>query len=212
MYTLDRIITWFDRFIVGVGKVAAWLGLFLMLVIMFDVISRAQDISIVSSTKLQELEWHLHGALFLLCLGFAYLKDAHVRIEVLRDRFSPRTRVWIEMFGSLLFVIPYSAIVVYWGYEFAEIAFRLGEESAQSGLSDRWIIKAMIPVGFLLLLMSGLTVTMKCIIFLFGPEELKAHAEFIAQTHHADMVEAGESPLDRNPTPPSEHDDYGGTR
>ena len=196
MNFIDKLASFLDSAVSLAGRAASWLAIALMLTIMLDVISRSQDFTVISSTKLQELEWHLHGALFLLALGFAYLKDAHVRIELVRDKLKPRTRVWIELLGAVLFVIPYSAIVVYWGYEFAELAFRLGETSAQSGLSDRWIIKGMIPLGFFLLLLSGVAVALKCILYLFGPEHLRQHAAFIAETHHADMIEAGEKPLD----------------
>ena len=196
MTFIDKLATGLDTIVSFIGKAASWLAIALMLTIMLDVISRSQGFTLVSSTKLQELEWHLHGALFLLVLGFAYLRDAHVRIELVRDKLKPRTRVWIELFGATLFVIPYSAIAVYWGYEFAEIAFRLGETSAQSGLSDRWIIKSMIPLGFLLLLLSGVAVALKCLLYLFGPEHLRQHAAFSADTHHAEMLEAGEQPLD----------------
>jgi len=192
MEFIDRLTINLDRFVSSMGRMASWLAIFLMLTIIFDVVSRAQQITLVSSTVLQELEWHFHGALFLLTLGFGYVKDAHVRIEILRDRFSPRTRVWIELLGCLLFVIPYSLIIIYWGYEFSEMSFMMGETSEQSGLSDRWIIKGMIPVGFFLLLLTGFAIVLKCILYLFGPEHLRKHAAFIAETHHADLVEAGE--------------------
>ena len=192
MNFVDRLTIALDRIVEWVGKAAAWLAIGLMLTIMLDVISRSQNITLVSSTKLQELEWHFHGALFLLTLGFGYLKDAHVRIEIIRDKMAPRTRVWIELFGSLLFVIPYSLIVIYWGFEFAEMSFQMGETSEQSGLSHRWIIKSMIPLGFITLLVAGFSVVLKCILYLFGPDHLRDHAAFIAETHHQDMIEAGE--------------------
>ena len=192
MAFLDRLTLLLDHFVAAMGRLASWLAIFLMLTIMFDVISRAQNITLVSSTILQELEWHFHGALFLLTLGFGYIKDAHVRIELLRDKFSPRTRVWIELIGSLIFVIPYCMIVIYWGWEFAEMSFLMGETSEQSGLSDRWIIKGMIPLGFFLLLLTGFAIVFKCILYLWGKEEQRQHAAFIAETHHADMIEAGE--------------------
>ncbi len=192
MAFLDRLTLLLDHFVAAMGRLASWLAIFLMLTIMLDVISRAQNITLVSSTILQELEWHFHGALFLLTLGFGYIKDAHVRIELLRDKFSPRTRVWIELIGSLIFVIPYCMIVIYWGWEFAEMSFLMGETSEQSGLSDRWIIKGMIPLGFFLLLLTGFAIVFKCILYLWGNEEQRQHAAFIAETHHADMIEAGE--------------------
>lgn len=195
MNFIDRIALGLDHIVVIIGKIASWLAIFLMIAIIVDVVSRSQQLNLMSSTKLQELEWHFHGALFLLCLGFGYIKDAHVRIELIRDHMNPRTRVWIEFIGCLLFVIPYCLIVIYWGYEFAEMSFRMGETSAQSGLSDRWIIKSMIPIGFFILMLSGLSIAGKCILYLWGPPELRAHAAFIAETHHADLIEAGEEPL-----------------
>lgn len=186
---LDRISTSLDGIVSAIGRLASWMAVFLMLVIIFDVVSRSQQISLVSSTKLQELEWHLHGTLFLLCLGFAYLKDDHVRIELIRDRMRPRTRVWIELTGNVLFLLPFAGIATYWGYEFAEMAFSLGETSAQSGLDHRWIIKGMIPLGSVFLFLSGIVVSLRCVLYLFGPERLRSHAAYIAETHHADLVE-----------------------
>jgi TRAP-type mannitol/chloroaromatic compound transport system permease small subunit len=196
MNFIDRLTVAIDGFVTFAGRASSWLAIGLMLAIILDVVSRSQGFSIVSSTKLQELEWHFHGSLFLLCMGFAYLKDAHVRIEIVRDKMKPRTRVWIELFGALLFVIPYSIIVIYWGFTFADMAWNTGETSAQSGLSDRWIIKGMIPAGFFFLLLAGIAVVLKCILYLFGPEHLRQHAAFIAETHHADLIEAGEEPRD----------------
>lgn len=195
MDLLDRISTALDRTVSAVGRLASWMSVFLMLAIIFDVVSRSQKISIVSSTKLQELEWHLHGTLFLLCLGFAYLKDSHVRIELIRDRMRPRTRVWIELIGNVLFLLPFAGITAYWGYVFAEMAFALGETSAQSGLDHRWIIKGMIPLGSILLFLAGVTVSLRCVLYLFGPEHLRDQAAYLAETHHADLVESVDDPL-----------------
>lgn len=193
MNTLERLSISLDRFVSAFGRLASWAALLLVFVIIFDVISRSQQITIISSTKLQELEWHLHGTLFLLCLGFAYLRDTHVRIELIRENLRPRTRIWIELIGNVFFMIPFALIAVYWGYKFAEMAFVLGESSAQSGLSDRWIIKGMIPLGSVLLLLAGISVTLKCVLYLFGPLESNSHAVYLAETHHADLTDSAES-------------------
>lgn len=194
MDLIDRISTALDATVSAIGRLASWLSVSLMLVIIFDVVSRSQKISIVSSTKLQELEWHLHGTLFMLCLGFAYLKDGHVRIELVRDRMRPRTRVWIELIGNVLFLLPFAGITTYWGYEFAELAFALGETSAQSGLDHRWIIKGMIPLGSAFLFLAGVAVSLRCVLYLFGPDHLRTHAAYLAETHHADLVESVDDP------------------
>lgn len=169
-----------DRFILAIGKIASLLFLPLMVVIVYDVIQR-KAISVdngfidtpfyLSSTVLQELEWHLHGALFLLTLGFAYVKDAHVRIELLRDRFPPRRKIRLEALGILLMLLPYCWFVVTYGWGFAERAYLTGEGSATNGMSGRWIIKAFVPAGFALFGLAGLSVLLKCAVRLGGSNE-----------------------------------------
>ena len=113
-------------------------------------------------TPLQELEWHLFFALVFLTLGSAYLADRHVRIDIVRDRISERTRAMIEIAGFFLALLPFSLIVLYLGTIPAWDAFVIGERSrAPLGLSQRWIIKSMIPIGALLLLLAGLVVTFR---------------------------------------------------
>ena len=76
---LEKIVTFF-------GKMGSWLAIPLIFIIIFDIVTRR--FFILGSTKLQEMEWHLHTALFLLVLGYAYLKDSHVRIEIVREKYS----------------------------------------------------------------------------------------------------------------------------
>jgi TRAP-type mannitol/chloroaromatic compound transport system permease small subunit len=142
----------------------------------------------IPSAQMQEMQWHLHGALFMLCLGFAYVKDAHVRIELVRDIMAPRTRVWVELLGAALFLFAYCAVLVRFGFNFTERAF-LGNESsaAPTGLPLRWIIKSMLPLGFVILGMTGVSAVLRCIVYLYGPENLKPLTNRYAQTHHADL-------------------------
>jgi len=199
MELLLKVSNGLKAFVIAVGRVAAWIALVLILVILFDVITRymkgsdwihnypgLQDFfhaidPYASSTKLQELEWHLHGALFLLCLGYAYLKDAHVRIELLRDNFSLRVRAWVEMAGIVLGLLFYCYVVITYGFDFAERAFVRNEgSSAMTGLPQRWIIKSFLPIGFFLLALAGLSVLLRCFVFLFGPPHLRDEAgEFL---------------------------------
>lgn len=128
-----------------------------MTTIIVDVIGRR--FFNVSSVSLQELEWHFHGALFLLCLGFTYMKDAHVRVDLFRDKFSSATNRWIEVIGCLLFLLPYCAVVIYFGIDFASKAYVAGEMSATAeGLPYRWVIKSFLPVGFFLLGLAGIAI------------------------------------------------------
>ena len=171
MHISDRLAS----LVIAVGRLAAWLSVGLMAIIIFDVITRR--FLVLGSTKLQEMEWHLHGALFLMTFGFAYLKDAHVRIELLRDRFSIRTRAWVEIVGILLCVIPYCALIVWYGIGFVERSFVQGEiSSALTGLPFRWIIKAFVPLGFFVLLIGGISLLLRCLVCLFGPPEWRDEA------------------------------------
>ncbi len=160
MAILKRIV---DLTVINTVYLGRFFLIALMVTIIFDVITRR--FLNVGSVTLQELEWHFHGALFLLCLGFTYLKDAHVRVDLFRDKFSVRTNRLIEIFGCLFFLLPYCAVVIYFGIDFAAIAYSAGEMSANTeGLAFRWIIKACLPLGFLLLGLAGLSI-------LLGPRQ-----------------------------------------
>ena len=175
MDTLIKVSDALNRFVIAVGKLAAWLAIPLMLVIIFDVVSRR--FFVLGSTKLQELEWHLHAVLFLLCFAFAYVKDSHVRIELLRERFSGRARAWIEIFGMVFFLAPYCYIILYFGYDFVLRSYLSHEvSSALTGLTHRWIIKAFVPLGFALLALAGLSSILRNLVYLFGPERLRERA------------------------------------
>lgn len=150
-----------------------------------------------SSTRVQEMEWHLHAALFLLVLGYAYIKDTHVRIELVRDKMRPRTRVWVELAGSLLFMVPYCYVVMKYGIENATRSFDIGESSAAlTGLPHRFIIKSMLPLGFALIALAGLAVAMRCIVYLFGPASLQRQANYYAHSHQNPAQSEDDLPAD----------------
>ena len=166
---LNAVTTW-------TGRIGAWISVPLMIIIVFDVITRR--FLVLGSTKLQEGEWHLHAVLFLLCLGFAYLRNAHVRISLVHERFSPKVRRWIEFIGCLIFAIPYCAIVFYFATDFVERSWAVGEASdSATGLPYRWAIKAFLPAGMLLLGLAAIAVLLRKFVELFGPPELRPAAE-----------------------------------
>jgi TRAP-type mannitol/chloroaromatic compound transport system permease small subunit len=171
MARLTRVADALDRVVVAVGQVAAWAGLALVLVTVFDVATRNLSQSswealrrfsetqqrVFGSTMLQDLEWHLHAVLFLFCLGYAYVKGAHVRIDILSERLPARARRWIEIAGICLFLLPFCALVTVYGVEFAAASFVQDEGSASGGgLPHRWLIKSALPLGILLLAASGI--------------------------------------------------------
>ncbi|MBL4789322.1 MAG: TRAP transporter small permease subunit [Kordiimonadaceae bacterium] len=160
-----------------IGKKAVWLLLVLMIVIVTDITLRRWFV--IGSAKLQELEWHLHGALFLLCLGWAYTKNAHVRIELFSERFSNRGAATIEFIGCLLFLLPYVAAILYFGTVYTAYSVSYNEASASAtGLPFRWIIKSVIVLGFGVLGLAGLSRLIESALFLFGPKTIAEQTSF----------------------------------
>lgn len=189
MERLVRVSEGLDRVIVRIGKIAAWAGLALIAVTIFDVITRR--FLVLGSTKLQELEWHLHVILFAFCLGYAYLKDAHVRIDLVREQLSMRVQWWLEILGCLLFLLPFCGLVVWYGIDFVERSFATNEVSASAtGLTHRWIIKSSIPLGFTLLALAAVAILLRKLVELFGPEELRRRVHNIeeAEAEHLDDI------------------------
>jgi TRAP-type mannitol/chloroaromatic compound transport system permease small subunit len=180
---LLRLACRIEKAVVRIGRLAAWAGLFLVLVTIFDVVTRnfsqsswevLRNLSNAQqkwfgSTLLQELEWHLHTVLFLFCLGYAYIKGAHIRIDVFREKFSDSTKAWIEIAGLLLFLLPFCFLVITFAIDFAISSYLQHEGSASGGgLPHRWIIKASLPVGLILLACSGIAILLKQIVLLTG--------------------------------------------
>ncbi|WP_417804706.1 TRAP transporter small permease subunit [Thalassospira lucentensis] len=188
MEALLKVSDGIDAIVTRIGKWASLLAIPLMLTIIYDVIQR--KFGGQGSIKLQELEWHLHTGLFMLCFGFGYIRDSHVRIELIRDNLRPRTRAIVEMIGGIICVLPFCALVLYFGFDFVARSFDAHEVSASTtGLTHRWIIKSTIPIGFGLLAMAGLSVFLKCFVFVFGPTDLHKRAGYYVGTHHADLGE-----------------------
>lgn len=183
MDALLNISRTLDSFCSRIAKLAVWLIPILMLVIVSDVTLRRWFV--IGSTKLQELEWHLHGALFLLCLGWTYLRGGHVRIELLSEKWTPRTRAWVELTGTLVFLMPYIIAILYFGADYVVYSWAYNEASSSpTGLTDRWIIKSMILVGFSLLGLAATAKLADCFVFLFGSDE-QSHATRFAKTNKA---------------------------
>jgi TRAP-type mannitol/chloroaromatic compound transport system permease small subunit len=102
--------------------------------------------------EFEELQWHLYALGFLAGLSYGVQADAHIRVDVVSERLSPRTRAWIDLYGTLLLLLPFVALIVVYGVPFAWHAWESGEISpSPGGLPYRWIIKASLPLGFALL-------------------------------------------------------------
>ncbi|MDG2268017.1 MAG: TRAP transporter small permease subunit [Alphaproteobacteria bacterium] len=179
--TLLKISSKLENILEAIGKLGAWLSLPLIGIIMFDIISR--KFFVLGSTKLQEMEWHLHAALFLLALGYAYLKNSHVRIEVIREGFSTKLKAILEVIGVIIFILPYTGLIVWFGIDFVSRSYGLQEvSSALTGLSHRWVIKAFVPMGMAFLWLAGISVLLRNISYLIG---LKSNNQILIDTSQA---------------------------
>jgi TRAP-type mannitol/chloroaromatic compound transport system permease small subunit len=206
MRGLIRFSNALERVVVWVGQTSAWVLVILIGVIMFDVITRkiywTQQLILnswahdyMSSTKLQEWEWHLHTVVFLLALGYAYAKNAHVRVDLVREKLGIRKQVWLELIGCLLFLLPYSALVFYFGTSFVEQAWTSNEGSAaMTGLSNRWIIKSFILAGMALAFLSGVSSAIRQILWLIAPE-LRPQIQLNQLTGEAAEIEEARAKL-----------------
>lgn len=156
MHQLLRICDSIDRFLQIIGKAASVLLLVLAGIIVFDVFTRGTTWA--NSTRLQELEWHVHAAICFFVFAFALTNDRHVRVELLRDHWSARRRAVVEILGILFLFLPMVLVVLYYSTLLANNAWVSGEASpSATGLSHRWIIKSCQPIGFALLLLAGLS-------------------------------------------------------
>ena len=181
MNTLHAIAKHLNRFVTAIGKAAAWASIALIAVILADVILRRYFV--IGSAKLQELEWHLHGTLFLLTLGFAYLHGAHVRIEILREKWSARTKAWVELAGILIFLLPFTLTAIWFGVDYVKMSYLNHEVSASlTGLPYRWIIKSMLVAGLGLLTLAGISQALLLVLYLFGPDAIARKLDLHAIT------------------------------
>jgi TRAP-type mannitol/chloroaromatic compound transport system permease small subunit len=179
-----RVSDGLRSFVDFVGRWGSWLILPLILVTVFDVTARklvwiqiwlVEHLGrIFESTLLQELEWHFHTALFALVLGYGYIYNTHVRVDLVRETLSFRKKAWLEFLGLTFFLIPYCAIVIYFALIYAYDSWAISEISAsQVGLSHRWIIKSVLVFGLVVAAISGVAVWLQVAIVLWGPQDIR---------------------------------------
>ncbi|MCZ6658953.1 MAG: TRAP transporter small permease subunit [Gammaproteobacteria bacterium] len=161
--SLSRAI---DPWLVRIGQWASWLWVVLLVVIVFNVVMRyAFD---QGRIEFEEIQWHIYATGFLLGLSYAYQADVHVRVDVLHEQFSPDLKAWIELYGILLFLMPFIAIVLIYSVPFVWSSYQLAEVSqSPGGLPYRWAMKAMLPIGFFLLLLATISRLSRVWSFLF---------------------------------------------
>jgi TRAP-type mannitol/chloroaromatic compound transport system permease small subunit len=149
-----------------IGKLAMWLILATTLISAGNAIIR--KIFGTSSNAWLEIQWYLFAAVFMLGSGYAFLRNAHVRIDFISSKFSARGRNWVDIGGIILFVFPLCGMLVFEGWPLFQQALQSGEMSSNSGGLIRWPVYALVPFGFILLFVQSLSELIKRIAFLTG--------------------------------------------
>ena len=196
LLTFSRTI---DAITVRIGKSVYWLVLVAVLISALNAIVRKAFN--VSSNAYLEVQWYLFAAIFLLSSGYTFLRNAHVRIDVLSSRLSKRGQTWIDVVGIVFFLLPAAILIMWLSWPFFVNAWVGNESSSNAGGLIRWPVKLLIPVGFGLLVMQACSELIKRCAFLAGridepitkeagkasEEEL---AEAIAAEKHVDWMAA----------------------
>jgi len=163
----NRLSYYLDLGIAGFGKAVSWLWLIMLAVVLSNVFSRF--ILERGSIALEELSWHLFGATMMLTLAYAVVQDRHVRVDVLRDKFSTKTQARIELTAIVLLLLPILYLMIDQMIEYAQRSYDRGERSqAPSGLPYRFIIKSMLPIGMTLVAIAIVSRALRCCTLLFG--------------------------------------------
>jgi len=156
-----------DAGLAVIGKAASWLWLIVVGIIIWAVVGRYAFGQ--GSVTLEEWQWHLASAAWLLGLAYTLSTDGHVRVDFIHERMSLRLQAWVELLGLLLLLIPFLLIGIWETTPFAYTSFLQGEVStAPAGLSNRWVLKAVMALSFVLLLIAALSRLMRVTALLFG--------------------------------------------
>ncbi len=190
---LSQLIDWLNE---RVGKGAFWL-----ILIMAIISAGNASIRFVfdnSSNGMLEIQWYLFAAVFLLCSPYTLQKNEHVRIDVISSKFGPRGLAIIDIFGTLFFLLPMVLMILWLSIPLVAESYRITEYSANAGGLLRWPVKILLPIGFALLALQGISELIKRIAFLAGriedpnskgshptPEEQLAAAIAAAKTGEA---------------------------
>ena len=145
---VDRVIGW-------CGEIASSLWTILVLVIVLQVLARY--VFNMGSIMMEELQWHLYAIGFMLGLAFTEIRERNVRIDVMAERWEPRTRLKVELFGLGFLLLPFTLVIIFYAWPFFLSSYQLNEVSAApGGLPYRWVLKSFIVTAFVLLALAAL--------------------------------------------------------
>ena len=145
---LELLIKW-------VGHLAGFALAALILLVVYDALMRYIFQS--GSIALQELEWHLFDVVIMLGIAYTLQRASHVRVDIFYDQYSDKMRHIVNIIGAIFFILPFSLMIIYVGFDFVLLSFEQLESSSNpGGLSYRYIVKSLLPVAFVLLIVQTL--------------------------------------------------------
>ena len=185
LLTLSRLI---DRLSERIGRTLYWLVLAAVLICAANAVVR--KIFNVSSNSFLEIQWYLFSAVFLGCAGYTLLRNEHVRIDVIAGRLSKRAQTWIEIFGTVFFLLQMTILIMWLSWPVLVEAYIRHEVSSNTGGLLIWPARLLMPVGFFLLALQGISELIKRIAFLMGmiPDPSDKHVEKTAEEQLAEEI------------------------
>jgi len=178
LIAFSRGVDWLNE---RVGRLVYWCILVTVLVSAANATSR-YALNMASNAWL-ELQWYLYSAVFLFCSGYTLLHNEHIRIDVVSSHLSRRAQVWIDVFGLVLFLLPMSLFIMWLSWPVFMNAYDTGEISVNAGGLIRWPARLMVPIGFFLLSIQGLSELIKRVAFLQGliPDPAEKHGNVVLE-------------------------------
>ncbi len=150
---LTRLI---DRVVATIGDAFSWLWLVLLAVIIGNVILRY--VFSQGMIELEELQWYLYAAAWLVGMSYTFVHDGHVRVDVIHENLRFKTKMWLELFGLTLLFLPFVYFVLVYSLPFVQLSWETGETSTSAnGLGARWLVKGALTFSFFLLFLVGLS-------------------------------------------------------
>lgn len=188
LLALSRLI---DRVNETIARSVAWLILIAILVSATNAVVR--KIFSISSNAWLELQWYLYGAAFLLAAAHTLKQNEHIRIDIVYGLWSRRTQHWIDLFGHVLFLLPFTILMIVYFVPYLGQSIRSGEVSNNAGGLPLWPAKSLLLIGFALLAIQGLSEIVKKIAVMRGliPDPTPFVSSHAAAEHEAEML-AGE--------------------
>jgi TRAP-type mannitol/chloroaromatic compound transport system permease small subunit len=185
---LLRISALIDGLNERIGKSIYWLVLVAVLISAGNAIVR--KVFNMSSNAFLEAQWYLFSAIFLLCSGFTLQRNEHVRIDVIAGRLSPKAQAWIDVFGTLLFLLPMATLFIYLSWPVFVRTYTHGEISTNAGGLAIWPARLLVPIGFALLSLQGVSELIKRVAFLAGkgPDPIPRHDAHAAELELAEEI------------------------